>query len=159
MEVREGSGWRLVVDSDRQPFGVLVGGGDAQAGAWAAELTLAEALALRRGLGTLLEQHRALIDTLMAEEAIELAMELACEGGDLWLCLEGDRSRWCLRFVLTPAPGRRGVEGSWGGEASVALAAALQTCAPAQAEDATPHGVAVASLPETPAPADSDQQC
>ena len=137
MEVREGSGWRLVVDSDRHPFGVLIGGGEAAAAAWAAELTQAEALALRRGMNTLQEQHRALVDTLMAEEAIELAMELACEGGDLWLSLEGDRNRWCLRFVLTPAHGRRGVEGSWGGEASVALAAALQTCMPTEAEDAT----------------------
>jgi hypothetical protein len=88
-------------------------------------------------MNTLQEQHRALVDTLMAEEAIELAMELACEGGDLWLSLEGDRNRWCLRFVLTPAPGRRGVEGSWGGEASVALAAALQTCMPTEVENAT----------------------
>jgi hypothetical protein len=145
MEVWEGSGWRLVVDSDRQPFGVLIGGGDAATGAWAAELTLAEALELRRGVETLLEQHRALVDTLMAEEAIELAMELACEGGVLWLCLDGDRNRWCLRFVLTPAPGRRGVEGSWGGEASVALAAALQTCAPTEAEDAPPPGGCIAA--------------
>jgi len=145
MEVREGSGWRLVVDSDRQPFGVLIGGGDAAAGAWAAELTLLEALTLRRGMETLLEQHRALVDILMAEEAIELAMELACEGGDLWLCLEGDRNRWCLRFVLTPAPGRRGVEGSWGGEASVAVAAALQTCTPRNAEDATLEGGGIAA--------------
>jgi len=145
MEVREGSGWRLVIDSDRQPFSVLIGGGDAAAGAWAAELTLVEALTLLRGMETLLEQHRALVDTLMAEEAIELAMELACEGGDLWLCLEGDRNRWCLRFVLTPAPGRRGVEGSWGGEASVALAAALQTCTPWNAEEATPKGGGIAA--------------
>jgi hypothetical protein len=145
MEVREGSGWRLVIDSDRQPFGVMIGGGDAAAGAWAAELTLVEALTLLRGMETLLEQHRALVDTLMAEEAIELAMELACEGGDLWLCLEGDRNRWCLRFVLTPAPGRRGVEGSWGGEASVALAAALQTCTPWNAEEATPKGGGIAA--------------
>lgn len=145
MEVREGSGWRLVVDFDRQPFGVLVGGGEAAAGAWAAELTMAEALALRRGVGTLLEQHGALVDTLMEEEAIELAMELACEGGDLWLSLEGDRNRWCLRFVLTPATGRRGVEGSWAGEASVALAAALQTCISADVEDATLQGGGIAA--------------
>ena len=145
MEVREGSGWRLVVDFDRQPFSVLIGGGDAAAGAWAAELSHAEALALRRGVATLLVQHQALVATLMAEEAIEVAMEVACEGGDLWLCLEGDRNRWSLRFVLTPAPGRRGVEGSWGGEASVALAAALQTCLPSEAEDATLHAGDVAA--------------
>jgi hypothetical protein len=145
MQVQEGSGWRLVVDSDRSPFGVLIGGGDAEAGSWAAEFSLAEALALRRGVGTLLEQHQALHDTLMAEEAIELAMELACEGGDLWVCLEGDRNRWCLRFVLTPTPGRRGVEGSWEGEASVALAAALQICLPTEVDDATPQGGGIAA--------------
>ena len=145
MEVREGSGWRLVVDAERHPFGVLIGGGDTEAGAWAAELSLAEALALRRGVATLVEQHRGLVDTLMAEEAIELALELVCEGGSLWLGLEGDRNRWCLRFVLTPAPGRRGVEGSWGGEACVALAAALQSCTPTEAEDAPPQGGRIAA--------------
>jgi len=129
MEVRDGSGWRLVLDPARHPFAVLIGGGDADAGAWGAEFTLAEALALQRGVGTLVEQHRALVSSLMAEEAIELAMELACDGGDLWLGLEGDRNRWCLRFVLTPGAGRRGVEGSWGWAASVALAAALESIA------------------------------
>ena len=158
MEVREGFGWRLVVDPDRRPFGVLIGGGDAEAGAWAAELTLAEALALQRGVATLVEQHRALVGTLMDEEAIELAMELACEGGDLWLCLEGDRNRWCLRFVLSPAPGQRGVEGSWEETASVALAAALETFTPPEPEGAPPSGEA-GSLTETPAPAGFDQQC
>ena len=59
MEVREGPGWRLVVDSDRHPFCVLIGGGEAAAGAWAAELTQAEALALRRGMNTLQERFNA----------------------------------------------------------------------------------------------------
>jgi len=130
MEVREGAGWRLVVDPGRQPFAVLIGGGDHETGAWAAEFTQAEALALRRGVATLVEQHRSLIDTLMAEEAIDLAMELACEGGDLWLALEGDRTQWRLRFVLTPAARRRAVEGSWGSSASAAVAAALATLGP-----------------------------
>lgn len=125
MEVCEGEGWRLVVDPARRPFAVMIGGGGPEAGSWAAELTAAEAGALRRGVTTLVEQHRSMVDSLMAEEAIELAMELPCEGGELWLSLEGDRQCWCLRFVLTPAPGCRAVEGSWGAEASVALAAAL----------------------------------
>lgn len=130
MEVREGEGWRLVLDASRQPFAVLIGGGDPETGAWAAEFTQAEAMALRRGVETLVEQHRSLIDTLMAEEGVELAMELACEGGELWLALEGDRTQWRLRFVLTPATGRRAVEGSWGSSASAAVAAALASLGP-----------------------------
>jgi hypothetical protein len=31
-----------------------------------------------------------------------------------------------LRFVLTPEPGQRGLEGSWAAGASVAVAAALE---------------------------------
>ena len=108
MEVREGPGWRLAVDPGRQPFVVLVGGGDSDTGEWAAELTGEEARALQRGVQALVDQHRALVETLMEEEAIDLAMEQACDGGQLWLSLEGDRSRWRLRFVLCPGPGRRG---------------------------------------------------
>lgn len=125
MEVREGAGWRLVVDPGRQPFAVLIGGGDAGTGAWAAEFTQAEARLLAKGAATLVDQHRALIDTLMDEEAIELAMELASDEGQLWLGLEGDRRQWRLHFVLTPVPGRRAVEGGWDHAASAAVAAAL----------------------------------
>ncbi len=128
MQVQEGEGWRLAVDPSRQPFPVLVGGSG-----WAAELTAAEARALGAGVGRLLAQHRTLVDTLLAEEAIELELELVLEPGQgaLWLALEGDRSRWGLRFVLTPAGGGRGLEGSWSPEAAAVFAAALEPLATA----------------------------
>lgn len=147
MEVREGEGWRLGVDPRRAPYPVLIGATVGPAAAWAVELSLAEARALRRGISTLHQQHRALVDQLMAEEAIDLDLELACEGGSLWCGLSGDRSHWSLSFVLTPASGRRAVEGGWSVEASPAFAAAL----------------ALLDLPEpateTLAPGASDQHC
>lgn len=122
MQVQEGEGWRLVVDSSRRSFPVLIGGAG-----WAAELSAAEARALRRGIGRLLHQHRALVETLLAEEEIELELELALEtGGCLWLALEGDHRHWGLRFVLTGNTGARGCEGAWACSASEAFAAALE---------------------------------
>ena len=121
MQVQEGEGWRLAVDPSRWPFPVLIGGSG-----WAAEFSAQEGEALRRGVARLLNQHRQLADTLLVEEAIELDLEIELAGGCLWLGLEGDRQRWCLRFVLTPAAGQRGLEGAWSAGASAAIAAALE---------------------------------
>ena len=74
MKVEEGEGWRLVVDASRAPFPVLVGGEQ-----WAAEFTVVEGLALAKGIGRLVDQHHALADRLMAEETIELELELLLE--------------------------------------------------------------------------------
>lgn len=130
MRVQEGEGWRLVVDPARDPFSVLIGGEG-----WAAELTGGEARALGRGVSRLVRQHRELAPSLMAEEALalELEMDLGADagpagpeaGGVLWLGLEGDRDRWSLRFVLSPGPTGRALEGSWTATASLPLAAAL----------------------------------
>jgi hypothetical protein len=117
MRVQEGEGWRLLVDPARCPFSVLIGGEN-----WAAELTPAEASLLARGVEQLCAQHGALVDQLLAEEAITLEWQ----SGALWLALEGDRSSWRLRFVLTPNADLRGLEGAWTPSASAALAAALQ---------------------------------
>lgn len=135
MELREGPGWRLVIDPARAPFGVLLGGGEPDQGAWAAEFTQAEVGALAVAVQRLVAQHRALESQLLAEEAIELEIETACEGGSLWLALEGDRQHWRLRFVLSPAPGRRAVEGGWGEAASRAVAATLAALQPPEAEE------------------------
>ena len=121
MEVQEGEGWRLAVDPSRRPFPVLIGGSG-----WAAELSAPEGEALRRGVARLVGQHRQLVDTLMAEEAIALELEMELAGGGLWLGLEGDRQAWSLRFVLTPAAGQRGRVGAWSAGASAAIAAALE---------------------------------
>jgi hypothetical protein len=125
VQVQEGEGWRLAVDPSRQPFPVLVGGSG-----WGVELTASEARALRLGVERLVQEHRGLEGMLLEEEAIELELELELEPGCLWLALEGDRRRWSLRFVLTPAPHQRAVEGAWLPPASEAMAAALAVASP-----------------------------
>ena len=114
---REGKGWRLAWDGSRQPFPVLMGGDG-----WAAELTQAEAEALRDAVADLVAQHQSLVDQLMAEEAIELELER----DPWWLAIEGDRSTWTLRVMLTPAAGQRALEGSWGVVAAAPFSQALQ---------------------------------
>ena len=114
---REGEGWRLAWDADRQPFSVLIGGEG-----WGAELTAAEAEALRDAVADLALQHGSLVEQLMAEEAIELELERGC----WWLAIEGDRSSWSLRVVLSPTPGQRALEGSWGAGAARPFTQALQ---------------------------------
>jgi hypothetical protein len=133
VEISEGQGWRLVVDQERSPYGALIGGEG-----WACELTNLELCALREGVRRLIVQHSALAGSLMAEEALELELELPLEaagggeGGSLWLALSGDRRHWSLRLVLSPAPSARGIEGTWSVAASRAFAAALERLRPAE---------------------------
>lgn len=114
---QEGPGWRLARDPTRGQFPVLIGGEG-----WAFELTEDEWAALADLVLTLERQHRALVDQLMAEEAIELELDR----GLWWGCLQGDRARWSVSVVLTPAAGR-GVEGHWPSPASAAMVAAMRT--------------------------------
>ncbi len=118
----EGQGWRLAWRDDpqsleRQPFSVLIGGQG-----WAAELTAAEAGALAAAVVDLVCEHQALVDQLLAEEAISLELER----GPWWLALEGDRLQWSLKGILSPEAGQRSLEVSWSVEASPALWQALQ---------------------------------
>ncbi len=122
----EGEGWRLAWDAQRHPFPLLMGGEG-----WATELTASEGQALLKAIRELRAQHAALVDTLMEEEEIGLeftgAVAAAAGGGEpgeLWVALEGDRRAWSLRFVLQPAAGQRGMEGSWGVGAAEPLARA-----------------------------------
>ena len=118
----EGPGWRLAWREDGepsggQPFAVLIGGQG-----WAVELTAAEARALANLTLDLITEHQALVDQLLAEEAICLELER----GPWWLALEGDRRQWSLKGVLSPEAGQRALEVSWSVEASGALCQALQ---------------------------------
>lgn len=118
----EGPGWRLAWREDGgpsggQPFAVLIGGQG-----WAVELTAAEARALANLTLDLIAEHQALVDQLLAEEAICLELER----GPWWLALEGDRRQWSLKGVLSPEAGQRALEVSWSVEASGALCQALQ---------------------------------
>ncbi|MCT0200713.1 DUF1818 family protein [Synechococcus sp. CS-1325] len=101
---REGDGWRLAWEPARQPFSVLIGGVG-----WAAELTTAEALALRQAIRDLVKQWGELTDQLLDEELISLELERQ----PWWVGLEGDRTTWALHFVLSTGPSQRGIEGSW----------------------------------------------
>lgn len=114
---QEGPGWRLVRDSDRAPFSVLVGGLD-----WAFELSDDEWTSLADVVISLVDQHRALVDQLMDEESIELELDRA----PWWGCLEGTREAWSLSVVLSATMGRS-VEGSWRPPAAQAMAAAMRT--------------------------------
>ena len=114
---RDGEGWRLAWDGSRQPFSVLIGGEG-----WAAELSEPEAMALRDAVADLVAQHQGLVDQLMEEEAIELELER----DPWWLSIEGDRFRWSLRVMLTPAPGQRALECSWSAQAARPFTQALQ---------------------------------
>ncbi len=133
MEICEGQGWRLVVDPSRSPYTALIGGEG-----WACELTGAELLALQQASRRLTDQHGALAGTLMADEAIDIELELPIgdpcsdDGGSLWLGLRGDRGSWSLHLVLTPEPGRRGMEAGWTATASAPFAAALERLRPAE---------------------------
>ena len=118
----EGQGWRLAWRDGHQPLGappfpVLIGGQG-----WAVELTAAEAKALAAAVVDLTGEHQALVDQLMAEEAISLELER----GPWWLALEGDRLQWSLKGVLSPEAGQRALEVSWSVEASPDLCQALQ---------------------------------
>ena len=118
----EGPGWRLAWREDGepsggQPFAVLIGGQG-----WAVELTAAEARALANLTLDLIAEHQALVDQLLAEEAICLELERS----PWWLALEGDRLQWSLKGVLSPEAGQRALEVSWSVEASGALCQALQ---------------------------------
>jgi len=122
---REGPGWRLAWDEQRDPFPMLIGGEG-----WATELTAAEGQALCGAVDRVCGQHQALADTLLEEETICLeftgSVPAPASGaqGDLWVALEGDRHDWALRFVLQPASGQRGLEGSWARGAAMAFARA-----------------------------------
>ena len=110
----EGEGWRIAVDLTR-PFPALVGGDG-----WACELQIHELKALRHGVLSLMEQHRAIAPQLMAEEAITIHHQASV----LWVELAGSAESWRLRFLLEPDQ-QRACEGSWSAAASQALAEAL----------------------------------
>lgn len=121
MQVKEGQGWRLAVEPERDPWPVLLGGKR-----WAVEFTRTEAGLLRRCALQLVGQLEEIADQLMEEEAITLEVETPCPPGSLWVELEGKRDRWQLRFVLSPGVVRRGCEGGWSAAASAAVVAALR---------------------------------
>ncbi|MEI8251088.1 MAG: DUF1818 family protein [Synechococcus sp. ELA057] len=128
MEICEGPGWRLQTDPARPHFPALIG-----SDTWAVELSAPELGAIRRAILSLRQQWLELRSSLMPEEQVDLEVDLMLEAGpddrhpgNLHVALSGDGGQWALRFVLTPAPGCRAVEGGWSAPASSLLAAALE---------------------------------
>jgi hypothetical protein len=128
MQISEGPGWRLQTELSRRSFPALIG-----TDAWAVELRSCELDALRRAVLILRQQWHDLRPSLMPEEQLDLEVDLTLEpgssdgfAGSLHVALSGDAASWALRFVLSPAPGCRAVEGSWSSTASPLLAAALE---------------------------------
>ena len=115
---QEGPGWRLARDPSRPVFPALIGGDH-----WAFELTEKEWQGLVALLSALTDQHQALQDQLLAEEAIELEME----SGAWWGCLEGDRERWSVRLVLQGSEVARGLEAHWPAPAAQAFVLAMRS--------------------------------
>jgi len=127
MRISEGPGWRLQAEPSRPFFPALIG-----TDTWAVELTAGELGALRRAILTLRQQWQDLQPSLMPEEQLDLEVDLTLEQGisdgppgSLHVALSGVGASWALRFVLSPSPGGRAVEGSWSAAASPLLAAAL----------------------------------
>ena len=104
-------------DPSRGVHPVLIGGEG-----WAFELTQPEWEALSDLVLTLVRQHRALVDQLMAEEEIELELDR----GLWWGCLQGNRGSWSLSGVVARGAGRGG-EGHWPAPAGAATVAAMRT--------------------------------
>ena len=99
--LREGEGWRLGWDSNREHFKALVGGEH-----WALELTQDEFQTLRRLAQQLAETMTTMAAELMPDEHITCEQETP----QLWMEAEGFHHSYSLRFILLSG---RGGEGTW----------------------------------------------
>ena len=114
---QEGDGWRFAHDPARGHFCILIGGDR-----WAFELTFEEWRGLIDVVIALIDQHRALVDQLMEEEALTIELER----GPWWVALDGNQQEWGLALVLNAAEGRS-AEGAWAAPEAMALVAAMRT--------------------------------
>ncbi|KGG13455.1 MULTISPECIES: DUF1818 family protein [Prochlorococcus] len=102
---REGFGWRLAWDTSREIYSFLIAGEN-----WAFELSQEEWDSLQSIITDLLDQFKALEIQLMAEEFISLELE-RCHW---WVCLNGTKEAWSLKFILQQDhPTFRSLEGGW----------------------------------------------
>ena len=99
--LREGKGWRLGWDDNREHFKALVGGEH-----WALELTQGEFETLRRLAQQLAETMASMATELMPDEHIVCEQETP----QLWMEAEGFHYSYNLRFILLNG---RGGEGAW----------------------------------------------
>ncbi|ESA38090.1 hypothetical protein N836_33985 [Leptolyngbya sp. Heron Island J] len=99
--LREGKGWRVGWDDERENFKALVGGDN-----WALELTQDEFEALRRLAQQLATIMASLASELMPDEQISCEQETS----QIWMEAEGFHHSYSLRFILLNG---RGAEGAW----------------------------------------------
>nr|WP_246564254.1 DUF1818 family protein [Leptothoe spongobia] len=99
--LKEGAGWRLGWDDQRDKFKALVGGEY-----WALELTQSEFEDFRRLARQLAETMAAMATELMPDEGITCEQETQ----HLWMEAEGFHNSYSLRFILLNG---RGGEGTW----------------------------------------------
>ncbi len=102
---KEGPGWRIIIDSSRDNFSILIGGET-----WAIELNKYEWENLVKVVIDLSDQYKSVKEQLMGDEDITLELE-----SKPWLAiLKGDQYGWNLRLILS-ASGllNRGAEVYW----------------------------------------------
>ena len=99
--VKEGTGWRLAWDDERDPFKALAGGDY-----WALELTQNEFNDLCR----LARQLADTMDTMAAELMPDERITCEQETPHVWMEVEGFHHSYSLRFILLQG---RGGEGGW----------------------------------------------
>lgn len=99
--LKEGKGWRLGWDDQRDTFKALVGGEH-----WALELTQPEFEDLRRLAQQLAETMKSMASQIMPDEQITCEQETL----QIWMEVEGFHHSYGLRFILLNG---RGGEGAW----------------------------------------------
>ncbi len=116
---KEGKGWRIIIDSSRDNFSILIGGEH-----WAIELTDSEWEILVQVVLDLITQYRDIKYQLMGEEDITLELVR-----NPWLAiLKGDQYGWSLKLILSQScPLRRGAELFWPKGVTESVADAMRT--------------------------------
>ncbi len=102
---KEGTGWRIIRDSERDNFSTIIGGEH-----WAIELNQLEWDTLVKLVNDLSIQYGDVKEQLMADE--DLTLEL---GRNPWLAiLKGDQYGWDLKLILNNGDSlNRGAEIFW----------------------------------------------
>ena len=116
---KEGPGWRIIRDSSRSNFSILIGGES-----WAIELNNSEWESLVKLVIDLSDQYNSVKDQLMGEENITLEFERSP-----WVAfLKGDQYGWNLKLILS-ASGllNRGAEVYWPRNVTNNVANAMRT--------------------------------
>ena len=116
---KEGPGWRIIRDSTRENFSILIGGDS-----WAIELNESEWKSLVKVVIDLSDQYKNIKDQLMGDEDITLELE-----SNPWVAiLKGDQQGWNLKLILDSSDSfHRGAEVYWPRNVTFHLVQAMRT--------------------------------